>query len=596
MSDSSSITIKIASHNINGFSGSKDFLNSRCESEDYAIFAVQEHWLKPAFRKNKGVNQLRSVHPKYDGFGTSAMKQSLSSNVIKGRPYGGTGFIFSKSLNYAVTCQTHYKHDRVTVMKLTTVDSVILIINAYLPFYDTRNLEQQIQCYHETIGYIDYIMSSNSNCKFILAMDMNCNMFDLSHPYTPIVRDLMTKFGLISAFDLDPDFDFSTSYTRCDVKNRSYTLIDGILISNSLSDTVNDIKISHYGDNNSDHSPVELKMNVDCCTSIPTTKKYSSYIPWNSLNETEILNYEKCMELNLDQINIPQSVLHGNSACTCHDHCFSLESYYKDILNAIVQADLTLPRKQHGAAQSFWSPELSDLKHKSIEACELWKVAGCPRSGNIFLEKNRAHLEYKSAIRRAKRDTKFCNSEAMFDDLSSRDHNSFWKKYNSLNGNDENVSRIDGCIDDVEIANCFKDTYSKVYSETDVVRSNELSRRFHDAFNSYYGIQKDDPLDDHYFSWADMLTALGKMKLGKASGGFVKSQHIIFGSPKLAVHLNILYNGLLQHNYVPYDFLCGTITPVVKDRDGNLYDSANYRPIIKYIFTTFGAINSVEDR
>ena len=61
--------------------------------------------------------------------------------------------------------------------------------------------------------------------------------------------------------------------------------------------------------------------------------------------------------------------------------------------------------------------------------------------------------------------------------------------------------------------------------------------------------------------------------------GRIKSQHIFLGSPKLSIHLNILFNGLLQHSYVPYDFLQGTVTPVVKDKEGDINDSSNYRPV-----------------
>ena len=32
-------------------------------------------------------------------------------------------------------------------------------------------------------------------------------------------------------------------------------------------------------------------------------------------------------------------------------------------------------------------------------------------------------------------------------------------------------------------------------------------------------------------------------------------------------------------NYLPYDFLCGTISPIVKDANGDTTDSSNYRPI-----------------
>ena len=64
-----------------------------------------------------------------------------------------------------------------------------------------------------------------------------------------------------------------------------------------------------------------------------------------------------------------------------------------------------------------------------------------------------------------------------------------------------------------------------------------------------------------------MIASLSKIKSGKATGGFVRSQHVFLGSPKFASHLNILFNGLVQHNYVPREFLNGTVTHVVKDRD-----------------------------
>ena len=99
-------------------------------------------------------------------------KKKTASSVHKGRPYGGTGFVFSKSLNFALTPILKYKHDRVSVMKLNSVQGEILLINAYLPFHDTRNMDTQLLLYHDTVGYIDSILSTNSNCRFILLMDM----------------------------------------------------------------------------------------------------------------------------------------------------------------------------------------------------------------------------------------------------------------------------------------------------------------------------------------------------------------------------------------------------------------------------------------
>ena len=43
--------------------------------------------------------------------------------------------------------------------------------------------------------------------------------------------------------------------------------------------------------------------------------------------------------------------------------------------------------------------------------------------------------------------------------------------------------------------------------------------------------------------------------------------------------MQILFNSLLNHGYVPHEFLCGTITPIIKDRSGDASSPSNYRPI-----------------
>ena len=41
----------------------------------------------------------------------------------------------------------------------------------------------------------------------------------------------------------------------------------------------------------------------------------------------------------------------------------------------------------------------------------------------------------------------------------------------------------------------------------------------------------------------------------------------------------MLFNALLSHSYLPYDFLCGNISPIVKDSNGDTTSTSNYRPI-----------------
>ena len=43
------------------------------------------------------------------------------------------------------------------------------------------------------------------------------------------------------------------------------------------------------------------------------------------------------------------------------------------------------------------------------------------------------------------------------------------------------------------------------------------------------------------------------------------------------IHLHILFNSMIQHGYVPQEFLSGVITPIVKDSEGDASSTANYR-------------------
>ena len=160
--------IRISTHNINGFTRNKDFLKSRCTHEPDSIISLQEHWLPPPFKRVKGVNQLKNVHEEFDGWGTSAMRSSMETQVRIGRPFGGTGYIWNKKYSLVVKPRLEYKHERVTVLELNSNDGRILLINAYMPFYDANNLNEQSALYSQTLSFIDSIMEMNPECSFML--------------------------------------------------------------------------------------------------------------------------------------------------------------------------------------------------------------------------------------------------------------------------------------------------------------------------------------------------------------------------------------------------------------------------------------------
>ena len=90
------LTLNVVSFNVMGFKKSKPFLRSYLDKSTNTILAIQEHWLLPSYKKNSGVIALKNVYDDFDGWGFSAMNDAIRTDVRLGRPYGGTGFIFSR--------------------------------------------------------------------------------------------------------------------------------------------------------------------------------------------------------------------------------------------------------------------------------------------------------------------------------------------------------------------------------------------------------------------------------------------------------------------------------------------------------------------
>ena len=447
-------TITFSTHNVNGYKRSKEFLYSQCDSNPNSIYAIQEHWLRPPYKKQFGVNQLRCLHPDFDGYGTSAMTKSNDSKLATGRPYGGTGYLFNKKFSNCLKPLLNYSHERVTVLELTTSSDRIILINCYFPFYNSRDMENYVTLYKDTVGFIDNVMHQNRDCKFILLADFNCDIRDRNHRYARLIHPLMAKYMLVSAYDLVDGFDYTTAYTRYDSKTSSYTLIDGILISADLKPLVSRVCISHCGDNVSDHVPVVMDMSLQIAESCCNQQRIPRYVNWKKLTTAQKLSFKNKMSESLSAIHIPQELNHGIKCCSDDTHKFMLEQYYMEIVSAISEAESVLPQVNPNSQKSYWNDELGDLKRSSVECGNQWKSLGCPRSGPAFECWKRCHFSYKSAIRKSKADREKAYNEAMLDDMTSKDGVAFWQKWNSVNKVGNLISsRINGETDEQNIAN-----------------------------------------------------------------------------------------------------------------------------------------------
>ena len=252
------VSIRLSTHNINGYK--EEYLNSRCNDNLNSILCIQEHWLRPTHKKYRSINQLRTVHPLFDGYGVSAMRGTHFNKVSSGRGYGGTGFVYNKQFVPFLRPVVRYENDRMTVMEIKDEKGPILIINVYCPFKQSGDEHKVL--YLETLGLIENVLESNPSARYIVVGDFNYNIFDVRQQMSVAINELLSKYDMICTHDLDTSFSVDNSFTRCCEKSNSYTLLDFIFVSRSMRDCVKSCRIHYDGGSPSDHFPVEMELEV----------------------------------------------------------------------------------------------------------------------------------------------------------------------------------------------------------------------------------------------------------------------------------------------------------------------------------------------
>lgn len=134
--------------------------------------------------------------------------------------------------------------------------------------------------------------------------------------------------------------------------------------------------------------------------------------------------------------------------------------------------------------------------------------------------------------------------------------------------------------DDATIANAFCDSFSSVQFDS-YANSGQVA----DCLNSVQLLLQTESIKGNadgfsLFNVSDVENGLSSLKFGKAGSldGLTK-ESIAYCHPVILIHLQLLFNMICLHGYVPDDFGVGVIVPIVKDRFGDICKTDNYRPI-----------------
>ena len=161
--------IKFASYNMHGFNNGLPMMQDICKSAD--IILIQEHWLQTS-----ELNKLNLIDRNFSSLAVSAMDIKSGDGILRGRPFGGTGILWRKSL---VNDGLHIKlidKDKVDGRYITVMlSNKLLITCVYLPCHNSSTaytVELSAICAH-----LESILDKHADCYHIMAGDFNfeCN-------------------------------------------------------------------------------------------------------------------------------------------------------------------------------------------------------------------------------------------------------------------------------------------------------------------------------------------------------------------------------------------------------------------------------------
>ena len=123
--------IRAITYNCQGLKSSIHDIQALCST--YDLIFIQESWL---FQFE--LTLLSEIDSDFEGFGISAIDDS--TNIVRGRPYGGMAILIRKQ--YRSIAQFHtYNCSRLLGVQLTCNDLFLLFISVYMPYQCDDNYE-----------------------------------------------------------------------------------------------------------------------------------------------------------------------------------------------------------------------------------------------------------------------------------------------------------------------------------------------------------------------------------------------------------------------------------------------------------------------
>ena len=554
------MNLKVCSYNCKNVKSSRAEL-VKCVNEFDIIF-LQETWLMES-----ELTLLSEISTNHYAVGISSM--DTTNGVITGRPYGGIGILWHKSIGPSCTVIRYPKEPRLMAVEVRANGQKVLFINVYLPFCCDENLPD-FQYY---LAKLNDIIESYDSPYVVVIGDFNADTRS-TQKFGSELLDFCQDEGLILS-DLVHVKDHTNNFTF--VSNHgTKSWLDHVMATNSGHSIISNIYIN-YSIISSDHHPIvtEFDLTLERAETVehimPTPK-----VNWDLVSKDDCEQYHRYTEEALSGIYLDHDlILCDDVKCKKASHKTAINQMYKSTINTLLKSAeflLQQPKLRHKKIPG-WNEYVKQSHELARDSFLFWRANGSPRYGECYQKMRVTRANFKLAIRQCKQDESRHAADSLARHLINKD-NIFWKDVKQMQGNTTppSAATIGGVSGNKAVCEMWQEHYYKLLNST-----KDFSKK-HDVLSSLGNLSSSDSIER--ITASEIESSVKMLRKGKACGyDGISSEHLIYCDKKIYPILSMLLNAMLIHSYLPEEFMYTLIIPLLKDKKGDITSKDNYRPI-----------------
>ena len=510
-----------------------------------------------------------------------------NSTLGQGRPRGGL-YVAWKKLQVTKTTRLACDNFRLQAIILEYMNCRLLLINTYFPCDPLKITLSDLESseLHNLLNNISSLKQQYSQ-KFdthIVLGDLNFD--DIRYTgHTQAVNNFLEKERLCSVWDSFPvDFTFASG--------ESSSTLDHFLISNTQSSIVLDAGVMHDPENVSGHSPIYLKIDLAKANNPPEEIQRNPMLNWGWSSEEQRQEYSLQLQGILSQPCDPPPCLECDDLqCYQSSHCQDIDKVTSKLLGAMADSawenlESTKGTTGDQSSRKFtipgWNSLVKPFQGEASFWYNLWVSAGKPTHSSVpgvehklFTLKKTSRNQYHYAIRRAQHSLNQIENNKLISKMGSPEMFEEIKK-SCKDRNSDLTSVVDDVHGAQNISNYFQEIYEKLYNEQD-----DMSQDIIDDIHENVADNTIEALETINLFSADLVkAAIKKLKVDKSDVSGQFTSDCLRAAPDIFCNqLASLFRSFLCHGYISSNLLVCALSPIVKDPNGDISSSKNYRGI-----------------